>query len=215
MQHLRRLSRDMTQEALAEKLNVSRQTVSKWEMDISQPEMEKAIQLCEIFGCTLDELFRRELDSCDSAYSDLRVENVPGFRYIQYTVISADPETDALGRVRAIARRNGVEEPRLVGWDFPCVSPEQINVYHLHGYTAAWILPEGLTPEGDTIYTQPAQRYAAIHIASPFDKPFATIPGAYRTLMEYMRLNHLSHRKNGIECFETAGESMDVYIACT
>lgn len=35
LQHLRRLSRNMTQEVLADKLNVSRQTVSKWEMEVS------------------------------------------------------------------------------------------------------------------------------------------------------------------------------------
>lgn len=33
LQHLRRLSRNMTQEALADKLHVSRQTISKWEME--------------------------------------------------------------------------------------------------------------------------------------------------------------------------------------
>lgn len=215
LQHLRRLSMNMTQEVLAEKLNVSRQTVSKWEMDTAQPEMDKAIALCGIFGCTLDELFREELDACDSAYRNLRVEEVPGFRYIKHTVISTDPETDALDRIRAIARQNGVEEPEMIGWDFPCLSQEQINVYHMHGYTAAWILPEGITPEGAEVHTQGARRYAAIHIDNPFETPFVTIPGAYRTLMEYMRVNGLSHReKEGIPCFETAGESMDVYIAC-
>lgn len=35
LQYLRRLSGNMTQEALAEKLNVSRQTVSKWELEVS------------------------------------------------------------------------------------------------------------------------------------------------------------------------------------
>ena len=215
LQHLRRLSGNMTQEALAERLNVSRQTVSKWEMDAAQPEMAKALELCRIFSCTLDNLFREELDECDSAYSRLRVENVPGFRYVRHAVISPTPEEDALDRLRAIARKCGVEEPRLIGWDFPCLSQEQLNVYHMHGYAAAWILPEGITPEGMEILEQPPCRYAAIHIEHPFDNPFVTIPKAYRTLMDYMRLNGLEHTEKGaIPCFETAGEAMDIYIAC-
>lgn len=46
----------ITQEQLAEKLDVSRQSVSKWESDTSYPEMDKLIQLCQIFHCTIDEL---------------------------------------------------------------------------------------------------------------------------------------------------------------
>ena len=215
LQYLRRLSGNLTQEALAERLNVSRQTVSKWEMDAAQPEISKAMELCRIFSCTLDNLFREELDQCDSAYSDLRVETVPGFRYVRHVVISPTPEGDAIDRVTSIARQYGVERPRVIGWDFPCLSQEQINVYHLHGYCAAWVLPEGITPEGMDILEQPEHRYAAIHMEHPFDNPFVTIPQAYRTLMDYMRLNGLEHTEDGvIPCFETAGPTMDVYIAC-
>ena len=215
LQYLRRLSGNLTQEALAEQLNVSRQTVSKWEMDAAQPEMSKAMELCRIFSCTLDNLFREELDQWDSAYSDLRVETVPAFRYVRHVVISPTPEEDAIDRVTSIARQHGVERPRVIGWDFPCLSQEQINVYHLHGYCAAWVLPEGITPEGMDILEQPEHRYAAIHMEYPFDNPFVTIPQAYRTLMDYMRLNGLEHTEQGvIPCFETTGDTMDVYIAC-
>lgn len=215
LQYLRRLSGNMTQEALAERLNVSRQTVSKWEMDAALPEMSKAMELCKVFRCSLDNLFREELDQCDSAYSDLRVEMVPGFRYVRYAVISPEPEEDALNRLRNMARQYGVTEPRLIGWDFPCLSQEQINVYHFHGYCAAWILPEGIHPEGMEIVEQSSHKYAAIHIERPFDNPFVTIPHAYRTLMDYMRLNALEHTEQSvIPCFETNGGTMDVYIAC-
>lgn len=215
LQYLRRLSGNMTQEALADQLGVSRQTVSKWEMDAAQPEMSKATELCNVFGCTLDNLFREELDACDSAYSCLRVEEVPGFRYVRHLVISPQPEDDALDRLRKLASQYGVETPRLIGWDFPSLSQEQINVYHLHGYAAAWILPEGITPKGMEILEQPAQRYAAIHMERPFENPFVTIPNAYRTLMDYMRLNGLTPpEQDVISCFETAGKTMDVYIAC-
>ncbi|MGN0623558.1 MAG: helix-turn-helix transcriptional regulator [Oscillospiraceae bacterium] len=90
LQYLRRLNRNMTQEAIAEKLDVSRQTVSKWESDECKPEIDKAIALCSLFNCTLDNLFREELDAYDEMYSNLRVETVPAFRYVTYTVISTD-----------------------------------------------------------------------------------------------------------------------------
>ena len=215
LQHLRRLSAGMTQEDLAEKLNVSRQTVSRWETDEAYPEMDKAIELCRIFNCSMDHLFREELDSCDAEYSALRTETMPAFRYVKYAVISGDPETDALKHVYGIAKENGVDRAKVIGWDFPFVSQEQINVYHMHGYEAAWILPEGVTPKDVEIHEQPSHRYAAIHIAHPFVNPFTTIPNAYRTLNEYMRINGLHHTDSGvIPCFETDRDSMDVYIAC-
>lgn len=49
---------DMTQEQLAERMEVSRQTVSKWESGASFPEMEKMIQLTDIFNCSMDGLLR-------------------------------------------------------------------------------------------------------------------------------------------------------------
>ncbi len=48
----------MTQEAFAEKLQVTRQTISKWESDAGFPEMEKLLQLCDLFGTDLDTLTR-------------------------------------------------------------------------------------------------------------------------------------------------------------
>lgn len=48
----------VTQEELAEKLEVSRQSVSKWEADASFPEMDKIIALCDMFGCTMDTLVK-------------------------------------------------------------------------------------------------------------------------------------------------------------
>ena len=215
LQYLRQLSAGMTQETLAEKLNVSRQTISKWEMDAANPEMDKALELCKVFNCSLDNLFRDEMDQRSSAYTNLRVEKVPGFRYVVHTVISTEPERDALDRVSGYAKENGIVNPKIIGWDFPKLSAEQINVFKMHGYTAAWILPEGLNPEGLEVKEQSAHRYAAIHIEHPFDNPFVTIPGAYHTLGDFMRTNGLVYVENEvIPCFETEGESMDVFMAC-
>ena len=215
LQYLRQLSAGMTLEALAEKLNVSRQTISKWEMDAANPEMDKALELCKVFNCSLDNLFREEMDQRSNAYTNLRVEEAPGFRYVEHTVISTEPESDALNRIYKTAKENGIDNPKVIGWDFPRLSAEQINVFKMHGYTAAWILPDGITPDGLEIREQASHRYAAIHIERPFDNPFCTIPGAYHTLGDYMRTNGLEFVENEvIPCFETDGESMDVYMAC-
>ena len=46
----------MTQEELADRLGVSRQSVSKWEADAAFPETEKILALCKLFGVSADEL---------------------------------------------------------------------------------------------------------------------------------------------------------------
>lgn len=51
-----RNSAGLSQEALADKLQVSRQAVSKWEMDQTQPQIDNVLQLCELFNISTDEL---------------------------------------------------------------------------------------------------------------------------------------------------------------
>ncbi len=46
----------ISQEQLADKLSVSRQSVSKWEMDQAQPQIDKILQICELFNISTDEL---------------------------------------------------------------------------------------------------------------------------------------------------------------
>lgn len=52
----------MSQEAVAEKLGVSRQTVSKWETDETLPDIRQAKRLAMLYGLTLDELIDFDLD---------------------------------------------------------------------------------------------------------------------------------------------------------
>ena len=155
------------------------------------------------------------MDKRSDAYSNLRIEEVAGFRYIEHTVISTDPESDAISRMYRIAKENNIDNPRVIGWDFPNLSQEQVNVFNMHGYTAALILPDEVKPDEVEIRKQSAHKYVAIHIERPYDNPFVTIPGAYHTLFDFMRTNGLERVDNEvIPCFETDGESMDVYIAC-
>jgi len=53
-----RTEKDLSQLELAEVLDVSRQSVSKWETDASVPDLDKLVKLCDLFGVSMDELVR-------------------------------------------------------------------------------------------------------------------------------------------------------------
>ncbi len=62
LQKLRK-KKNMSQEKLAEKLDVTRQSVSKWESSITYPEMDKLISICKIFNVDMDTLVNGDVDS--------------------------------------------------------------------------------------------------------------------------------------------------------
>jgi transcriptional regulator with XRE-family HTH domain len=55
-----RLKRGLSQETLGELMNVSRQSVSKWELGQALPDVEKIIQLCRLFDVSTDALLLDE-----------------------------------------------------------------------------------------------------------------------------------------------------------
>ena len=55
-----RTAKNLSQGDLAEALDVSRQSVSKWETDTSVPDLDKLVKLCDLFGVSMDELVRGE-----------------------------------------------------------------------------------------------------------------------------------------------------------
>jgi len=65
-----RKKKGLSQEELASRLNVSRQTVSKWEVGESAPDMENLVALSELFGVSLDELV------LDKAPADVPAESI-------------------------------------------------------------------------------------------------------------------------------------------
>ena len=80
--HLRNAA-GISQEALADKLSVSRQSVSKWEMDQAQPQIDKILQLCELFNISSDELLYDKITinrSKDSAPKKNKYFGTDGFR---------------------------------------------------------------------------------------------------------------------------------------
>lgn len=72
IQYLRKLNK-LTQEQFAEKMNITRQTVSRWEADEVISELSKLVEICSAFSCKLDELVRENMSSKNEIYSEVKV----------------------------------------------------------------------------------------------------------------------------------------------
>lgn len=62
---LLRKKKGLSQEELAQMLSVTRQTVSKWELGQSEPDLQFVSRLSEIFGVTTDYLIKGDVDDPD------------------------------------------------------------------------------------------------------------------------------------------------------
>ncbi len=77
-----RTAADISQERLAEIMSVSRQSISKWEMDQALPQVDKILQICELFDISTDELLKDKIsiDSLKPAESGNKYFGTDGFR---------------------------------------------------------------------------------------------------------------------------------------
>lgn len=58
-----RKDNNLTQEDLAEKLHVSRQTISKWETNVVIPDADNIVSICKLFNITTDELLDYKVET--------------------------------------------------------------------------------------------------------------------------------------------------------
>ncbi|MCI9365372.1 MAG: helix-turn-helix domain-containing protein [Clostridia bacterium] len=93
-----RTNAKLSQDALAEKIGVTRQTISKWETDQSTPEFNKILPLCELYGITTDELIKGENKKVQE---DIKEENVISYNEkrnkLKATVISVSVALYCIG----------------------------------------------------------------------------------------------------------------------
>ena len=76
-----RRKKGITQEQLSEILNVSRQSVSRWEMDAAFPETEKLIRLSKLLECSIDFLLNNEVQ--EKQPSDTAISAADCCRFIR------------------------------------------------------------------------------------------------------------------------------------
>ncbi len=74
-----RKSKNYSQDILAEKVGVSRQSVSKWETGDAYPEMNNILELCKIFHCKINDLINDSIIDVDSLDEEIKM-NVVKFK---------------------------------------------------------------------------------------------------------------------------------------
>ena len=75
-------------------MNITRQTVSRWESDEVTPELAKLVDMCEVFSCKLDELVRENMTVKNAIYSAVEIKRLPTFKMARYVMVSPNPEDD-------------------------------------------------------------------------------------------------------------------------
>lgn len=88
-----------SQEELAEKMNVSRQSVSKWEGATSIPDLNKIIQLSQIFGVSTDYLLKDEVE--EEVFTGIDTES----KYPKISLQAATEYMDNKGKVASIIKK--------------------------------------------------------------------------------------------------------------
>ena len=143
----------------------------------------------------------------------------------RYVMISPNPESDVQNYMMNWGKVSGLvaadPNAKLIGWDFPFVSQELQSRFGLHGYVAAYILPEGFQTNclGVEYAQNKEAEYAVITVTEPMVRPFERIPTGYKHIMDFLQANNFKDKvsDNIIGCFEHEYEKegahyMDIYV---
>lgn len=76
----------LSQEELAERIYVSRQTISNWENDKSYPDVNSLVLLSETFQISLDKLIKGDIEVMKDVIQKKKLKNEPLWRNIHYDV---------------------------------------------------------------------------------------------------------------------------------
>ena len=97
-----RKSKKMSQEQLAEKVNVSRQSVSKWENGEAYPEINNILELCKIFNCKINDLVHTDMSDISSLDEEIIMNVVKFNESKQNQVKSLSNVISLIGKIGGI-----------------------------------------------------------------------------------------------------------------
>ncbi len=188
-----RTGRGLSQEALAEILGVSRQSVSKWEIEQALPQIDKIIQIAEYFGVTSDEILKPEQNSNITAKKERgKYFGTDGFRgeaNIGLTSQQAYKVGRFLGWYYSSEARNGKRARIVIGKD------TRRSSYMLEYSIAAGITASGADAYMLHVTTTPSVSYVVRQ--EEFDAGIM------------ITASHNPYFDNGIKIINRFGEKLD------
>lgn len=203
--HLRTASR-ISQEQLAEKLSVSRQSVSKWEMDQSVPQIDKVLQICELFNITCDELLRSDITVHRDAPDLIREQQTGGVGNKYFGTDGFRGEANVTLRSDQ-AYRVG----RFLGWYFstpasgcrkPGYRPRVVigKDTRRSSYMLEYAIVAGLTASGADVYM--------LHVTTTPSVSYVTRQDEFDCGI-MITASHNPYYDNGIKVLNRYGEKID------
>ena len=100
-----RKSKNISQEELAERVKVSRQSVSKWETGEAYPEMNNILELCKIFHCHINDLVNDNILDIDSLDEDVKMNAVKFKKEKQKQMKGISKVLSLIGKIAGIVAR--------------------------------------------------------------------------------------------------------------
>ena len=97
-----RKSKNLSQETMAEKVGVSRQSISKWENGEAYPEMKNILVLCDIFECKINDLVHEDMSDLNSLDEEIIMKVVKFNEKKQTQVKSLSNVISLIGKIGAI-----------------------------------------------------------------------------------------------------------------
>lgn len=193
----------LSQEELAEKLGVSRQSVSKWEMEQAVPQIDKVLLLCEIFSVSCDALLRDDTDIFGEKAEDI---NLPsgGNKYFGTDGFRGEAN---VGLTSEQAYRVG----RFLGWYYlsplsgfraPNRRPRIVigKDTRRSSYMFEYALAAGLTASGADVYM--------LHVITTPGVAFVTRQDGFDCGI-MITASHNPFHDNGIKVLNSRGEKLD------
>ena len=100
-----RKRKNISQEELAERVGVSRQSVSKWETSEAYPEMNNILELCKIFKCNINDLVNDNMIDLDSLDEEVKMSVVKFKKEKQSQMKGISKVLLLVGKITAIVLR--------------------------------------------------------------------------------------------------------------